>query len=138
MKKLLFVAAAFVLSTAVYAQKTDNVIKFPGLVHDFGKIKQGVPATFDFEFTNVSGKPVVIENASATCGCTTPKWPQTPVMAGKKEKVNVGYNAASAGAFTKDISVKIAGVEAPIVLTIKGEVLSAEAYESYVKAKSKN
>lgn len=138
MKKLLFVAAAFLLSTALFSQKTDNVIKFPGLVHDFGKIKQGVPATFDFEFTNVSGKPVVIENASATCGCTTPKWPQTPVMAGKKEKVNVGYNAASAGAFTKDISVKIAGVDTPVVLTIKGEVLSAEAYEAYVKEKSKN
>lgn len=133
MKQLFLVAAALIFTNAVSAQQDQKTIKFPDLVHNFGKIKQGVPATFDFEFTNISGKPVVIEQASATCGCTTPKWPQTPVMAGKKEKINVGYNAAGIGSFTKDITVKVAGVDTPVILTIKGEVLSAEAYETYVK-----
>jgi hypothetical protein len=138
MKQLLLVAAVLVLTNAVSAQQDQKTIKFPDLVHNFGKIKQGVPTTFDFEFTNVSGKPVVIEQASATCGCTTPKWPQSPVMPGKKEKINVGYNAAGVGSFTKDITVKIAGVDTPVILTIKGEVLSVEAYDTYIKEKSKN
>ena len=137
MKKLLFVAAAFVLSSAVMAQsKAEDVVKFHELKYDFGKLKQGVPATYDFEFKNISEKPVVVETASATCGCTTPKWPQAPVMSGKKDKINVGYNAASAGAFTKSITVKLAGVDAPVTLTITGEVLTAEAYDAYVKENS--
>jgi hypothetical protein len=139
MKKFFLLTAVSFLFITLSAQTSgDKVIKFPDLVHDFGKIKQGVPATFDFEFTNISGKPVVIENASASCGCTTPKWPQAPVMAGKKEKINVGYNAASVGAFSKTITVKVAGVEAPVTLTINGEVLTAEAYDTYIKEKGKS
>ena len=109
-KLLLFVAAAFTMSSAVTAQataqtKAEDFVKFHELKYDFGKIKQGVPTTFDFEFKNITDKPLVVESASASCGCTTPKWPQTPVMAGKKEKINVGYNAAGAGAFSKTITV---------------------------------
>jgi len=134
MKKLFLLSALSFFSFVVFGQtKAEEVIKFPELVHDFGKIKQGVPTTFDFEFKNVSEKPVVIENAAATCGCTTPKWPQAPVMAGKKEIINVGYNAANVGAFSKTITVKLAGVDTPLTLTISGEVLTSEAYDAYVK-----
>ena len=134
MKKLFLLSALSFFSFVVFGQtKAEEVIKFPELVHDFGKIKQGVPTTFDFEFKNVSEKPVVIENAAATCGCTTPKWPQAPVMAGKKEIINVGYNAANVGAFSKTITVKLAGVDTPLTLTISGEVLTTEAYDAYVK-----
>ncbi|HJS54331.1 MAG TPA: DUF1573 domain-containing protein [Chitinophagaceae bacterium] len=134
MKKLFLLSALSFICFAVFAQsKAEDVVKFPELVHDFGKIKQGVPTTFDFEFKNVSEKPVVVANASASCGCTTPKWPQAPVMAGKTEKINVGYNAANVGAFSKTITVKLAGVDSPVTLTISGEVLTSEAYDAYVK-----
>jgi hypothetical protein len=138
MKKILFFATAFVISAAVMAQtKAEDLVKFTELKYDFGKMKQGVPATHDFVFSNISNKPVVIETATASCGCTTPKWPQAPVMAGKDDKINVGYNATSVGAFSKTITVKLAGVDAPITLTITGDVLTAEAYDTYVKEKSK-
>jgi len=134
MKKLLFIAAAFVLSSAAFSQtKAEETIKFSGLAHDFGKIKQGVPVTFDFQFANIADKPVVIESASASCGCTTPKWPQAPIMAGKTDLINVGYNAANIGAFSKSITVKIAGVDAPLTLTISGEVLAADAFDAWTK-----
>ena len=134
MKKLLFIAAAFVISSAAFSQtKAEETIKFSGLAHDFGKIKQGVPVTFDFQFANIADKPVVIESASASCGCTTPKWPQAPIMAGKKDLINVGYNAANLGTFSKPITVKIAGSDSPVILTISGEVLAADAFDAYVK-----
>lgn len=139
MKKFLFIATAFLLSSVAFSQtKAEDYVKFPGLAHDFGKIKQGVPVTFDFEFKNVAEKPVVVESATASCGCTTPKWPQAAIMAGKSDKINVGYNAAGVGAFTKTITVKLAGVDTPLVLTINGEVLTAEAYDAYVKEKGKS
>lgn len=135
MKQLFFIAAAFLLSTAVWAQKADEVIKVNTEKHDFGKIKQGVPVDYYFEVTNTTNKPVVIENAWASCGCTVPEYPKEPIAPGKTAKLKVQYNAASMGHFEKDVSVKVAGVESPKVIKITGDVLSAEAYEAYVKEK---
>lgn len=126
------------LSTAVFAQssvKAEDLVSFKEKVYDFGKIKQGVPVTHDFEFTNVSNKPLVIESATASCGCTTPTWPQAPVAKGKTDKIKAGFNAAAPGAFTKQITIKVAGANAPMTLTIKGEVLNADAYAQFEKSK---
>lgn len=136
MKNFLLALSVMLFSTAVLGQKkADEVVKFKETVYDFGKIKQGVPVTHDFEFTNISDKPVVIENATASCGCTTPTWPQAPIAKGKADKVKAGFNAAAPGAFTKQITVKLAGVDLPTQLTIKGEVLNAEAYSKLEKSK---
>lgn len=138
MKKLLLIAAVCIFSASAFAQtKVDDMVKFTELKYDFGKIKQGSPVTYDFVFTNISGKPVVVQSATASCGCTTPKWPTEPVLGSKKDKINVGYNAANAGSFTKTITVTVAGADAPVTLTISGEVLTAEAYDAYAKEKSK-
>ena len=32
-----------------------------------------------FEIKNISDKPVVVENASASCGCTVPEKPEKPI-----------------------------------------------------------
>lgn len=71
------------------------MIRFKEMKFNFGKIKQGVPVNHEFEFTNVGTTPLTIENATASCGCTTPSWPQAPIMAGKNEKIKAGYNAAA-------------------------------------------
>ncbi len=77
MKNIFLALSMMFLSTAIFAQskKAEDVVKFKEVVYDFGKIKQGVPVTHDFEFTNISAKPVVVENATASCGCTIPSWP---------------------------------------------------------------
>src|SRR5688572_28614549 len=49
---------------------TKNPVEFTEMTYSFGKIPQGVPATHTFTFKNTSGAPVIIENASAQCGCT--------------------------------------------------------------------
>lgn len=127
MKKLFLALFIFGISSAVFAQsdvkKADEVVKFKEMKHDFGKIKQGVPVTFDFVFTNVGETPVIIENASASCGCTTPTWPQQPIMKGKSDKIKAGFNAASPGVFEKGIFVKVKGYDYPIEIKITGEVL---------------
>ncbi len=127
MKKLFLALFIFGFSSAVFAQsdvkKADEVVKFKEMKHDFGKIKQGVPVTFDFVFTNVGETPVIIENASASCGCTTPTWPQQPIMKGKSDKIKAGFNAASPGVFEKGIFVKVKGYDYPIEIKITGEVL---------------
>ena len=126
MKKLLFLAAAFITGFGAMAQqKSDEVLKVSVDKHDFGKIKQGVPVTTFFTLTNTSDKPIVIENAWAGCGCTTPEYSKEPIPAGGTSKLKVGYNAAAMGHFEKDVNIKLAGVTDTKVVKITGEVVPA-------------
>lgn len=128
MKKLLFLASAFVVAIGAMAQtKADEVIKVSAEKYDFGKIKQGVPVTTYFTLTNTTDKPVVIENAWAGCGCTTPEYSKEPIPAGGTSKLKVGYNAAAMGHFEKQVNIKLAGVNEPKVVTITGEVVDANS-----------
>jgi hypothetical protein len=140
MKKLFLFASALVLSVGLFAQakKADDVIKFKETAYDFGKIKQGTPVTHDFDFTNISSSPVIIESAVPSCGCTTPVKPEGAIAKGKDDKIKAGFNAASAGPFNKTITIKVAGVDMPLQLRITGEVLTAEAYAQYVAGKGKS
>lgn len=128
MKKLLFIAAAFVVSISAMAQqKADDLIKMNAEKHDFGKIKQGVPVTTTFTITNTTNKPLVIENAWASCGCTTPEYAKEPIAPGGSTKLKVGYNAAAMGTFTKPVYIKLAGIDEPKQLNITGEVVDANS-----------
>src|SRR4051812_43371849 len=111
MKKIFLLAAAFVTGFASFAQqKPDEVIKLNIEKYDFGKIKQGTPVTTYFDVTNISDKPVYIENAWAGCGCTTPEYSKEPFAPKGNSRIKVGYNAAAMGHFEKDVNVKLAGV----------------------------
>ena len=91
MKTLMLALSVMLFTTAAFSQvKADALVNFKETTYDFGKIKQGVPVNHEFAFTNVSSKPVVIESATASCGCTTPTWPQAPIAQGKSDKLKAG------------------------------------------------
>jgi len=119
MKKLLLVAFLF-SCLGVFAQSS---AEFKVVKHNFGKIKHNVPATYTFKFINKSNKPLIIENAVAGCGCTTPEYPKQPIAQGKEGTIKVTYNAATMGVFTKDVTVKFVNDKQPVVLNIIGEVV---------------
>lgn len=133
MKKLLMMAAALIVTASAMAQKADDVIKVSTEKFDFGKIKQNVPVTTYFEVKNTSSKPVVIENAWGSCGCTTPEVPKEPIMPKSSTKLKVQYNAAALGSFNKDVYIKLAGIDEPKNIKIVGEVLDASAYDAAKK-----
>ena len=131
MKKIMLAITAVVVSATLFAQtnttavkKAEDVIKFKELSHNFGKIKHNVPVTYFFEFKNISDKPLVVENASASCGCTVPERPEKPIMPGETGKLKVQFNAAAVGPISKDVYVKFAGIEQTKTLKITGEVLA--------------
>jgi hypothetical protein len=138
MKNILLLIAAFTFTLVGFAQSTaDSVIKIAPK-YDFGKIKQGVPVEYSFEIKNISDKPIVVENSWATCGCTTPEKITEPIMPGATAKLKVQYNAAAVAPFTKDVYIKLAGIDQPKTVQITGEVLTPEAYEAYLKEKAKS
>jgi len=69
------------------------VMKFEKESHDFGKIKTGDKTTYDFKFTNTGNAPLIITDAVATCGCTKPEWPKTPVKPGENGVIHVTFNS---------------------------------------------
>lgn len=122
MKKLLFLVGLLV-GVTVFAQAPELPMKFEVTKYSFGQVPQSIPVTTTFSFTNTSDKPVVIETVTPECGCTTPEFPKTPILKGQKGIIKVTYNAVSVGKFVKNVHVKVASVQQPIMLTIDGEVI---------------
>jgi len=128
MKKFIIflVLAVFGFGLALNAQSgtssIDKVIKFSKESYDIGKIKFKEKTTFFMEFTNISNKPVVIENVMVGCGCTVAEKPTTPVLPGKTAKIKVGYDGTGApgSRFNKDVTVKVAGVADPKTVSFSG------------------
>ena len=89
--------------------------------------ENGGSVTTTFEFTNPGDGPLLILNASASCGCTRPEYPRKPVKPGKKDKITVTYNPKGRpGEFTKNVTVRtnVKGKK-KVVLKIKGNVTPA-------------
>jgi Protein of unknown function (DUF1573) len=140
MKKLLFIAAFAMVASLTMAQEKElrgtiskdevnvdvAVFTWDAASFDFGKIKQGVPVTHEFTFTNTGKSPLIIVNAQPSCGCTTPDWTKTPVPPGGSGFIKATFNAAVAGPFNKTITVTANTKEGSTYLTIKGEVVVAE------------
>jgi len=126
MKKILFAFCFLILgSTVAMAQDDNNPVpsaKFSELKHSFGNIPQGIPASTVFTYKNIGKQPLVIETATASCGCTSPEFQKIPVLPGKEGEVKVTYNAAAPGSFTKFVYVKFANNPKPALLKIDGVV----------------
>ncbi|MFD2932895.1 DUF1573 domain-containing protein [Spirosoma flavum] len=62
-------------------------------IHDFGTLTEGDTVEHIFAFTNTGEFPLIINNITASCGCTTPDWPREPVAPGAKSSVRVRFNS---------------------------------------------
>jgi len=106
----------------------DDKISFNETEHDFGTIgERNGSVTCDFVLTNNSAVPILITNATASCGCTRPVWTKEPIEPGKKGTVSVTYNPLGRVApFDKPVMVYINTLSKPMSLKIKGTVVAGE------------
>ena len=113
---------------AVAMMAQQPVITFEKTDHDFGKINEADgKVTTIFTFKNEGMEPLVLSNVRASCGCTTPKWTQKPVMPGKTGEIGVRYNTNNVGGFTKTVTITSNAVnEARVVVKIKGNVVQPD------------
>ncbi len=105
--KRLCICAAMALLCAASGMAQE--IRFNKTTHDFGKFPAKKPVvTCDFVFTNTGNKPLVINQAVASCGCTASEYTKTPIMPGKNGVIRVTYNGTNRfpGAFKKAITVR--------------------------------
>ena len=119
MKSKLFILGAIALTFAVSscgekkasesftadetAQQRENVIDAdtaPVLTlaeasHDFGDVTANSKVETYIKFKNEGKSPLVIRDASATCGCTVPEFPTKPIPVGGTDSIKVQYTAGN-------------------------------------------
>jgi len=111
--------------TVTPAQDPKNMpdFKFEVEEYNFGTIKQGESATYEFSFTNVGKEPLIINNATGSCGCTVPVWPKEPIKKGEKATIKVTFNSAGkSGIIDKTVTITSNAKTAQKVLHMKGNV----------------
>lgn len=77
------------------------VIKWDKDSYNFGEIPQGIPVDVVFEFTNTGNAPLIISKVEPACNCTDAIWPKTPIMPGQRGEIQVTFDAATGGKFSK-------------------------------------
>jgi hypothetical protein len=82
------------------------VMTFEETNWDFGTIQEGDVVKHTYTFTNTGKSPLIIQNATAQCGCTVPDWTRTPVAPGEKGELRVEFNSkGKAGVQSKSVTI---------------------------------
>ncbi len=103
------------------------VMTFGTSEYDFGTINEGDVVDHTFNFTNTGKTPLIINKATATCGCTVPEWPKQPIAPGSTGVIKVKFNSKN----KKNLQTKYVSISAntkPEVTRIKitGNVIPAD------------
>jgi hypothetical protein len=68
-------------------------IQFNQKTFDYGMIEQGDKVQHQFTFTNTGNADLIIKNAQASCGCTTPSYPFVPIKPGETGIIGVTFSS---------------------------------------------
>ena len=105
------------------AAKNLPVMTFDKSEHDFGTIEQGTPQETVFTFTNTGNAPLIITNATSSCGCTVPEYPKNkPIAPGETGEMLVKFNGAGQNQVTKTVTVSANTEKGSELLRIKAFV----------------
>lgn len=117
-----------VAATKADTPKVDGAgMLFENETIDYGTLPHNADGKREFVFVNNGTKPLIITNATGSCGCTVPSFPKEPIAPGARAVIGVKYATDRVGAFTKTVTVTSnAEGAASKVLTIKGTILPDE------------
>lgn len=105
------------------AAKSLPVMTFEEKEFDFGTIEQNTPQEHTFVFTNTGEAPLIITNASSSCGCTIPDYPKdTPIQPGEKGELVVKFNGSGMNQVIKTVTLNTNTAKGQEMLRIKAFV----------------
>jgi len=92
--------------------------------YDFKSVKEGEIVEYNYRFKNIGNKPLVIQDAVASCGCTVPEKPDHAIAPGETGYIKVKFNSdRRPGQAHKTITINSnARPEFPLLI-LKGEVI---------------
>ena len=74
-------------------QSGKPVVQFYNMTHNYGKIEQGDKVEYKFKFKNIGTSELVVNDATATCGCTMPSYPFIPIGPGEEGYIGVVFDS---------------------------------------------
>jgi len=121
---------SFLMLFVFFSLSAQPKLAFDKTQHDFGKVNEGDgPATHDFTFKNTGTTPLIIQNVSTTCGCTTPEWTKEPIRPGATGFIKVSYDVKGRpGAIDRSITVHSNSTPPTVSLRIVGEVIPVDRH----------
>lgn len=100
-------------------------VEFAETAFDFGQVKEGEVVEHVYAFTNTGTSPVILSRVSASCGCTTPSYTQTPILPGKTGEIKVSFDSnGQVGKQQKIVTVVSNAENGVTTIQLKGEVLA--------------
>jgi hypothetical protein len=105
------------LQKAEAATKTS--MSFDKMKIDFGKIKEDSENAATFIVTNTGKNPLIIERVDASCGCTTAKKPEKPILPGKSDKIEVVFHPKVGQLDTQEKTVTVTANTDPSIVVLK-------------------
>lgn len=102
-------------------------------VFDFGTVREGMRAPVRFRITNISRENCRIESIRTFAACVQTRPPADPVL-GAGESLDLEYVFESLGyggvAVDKAIEIHYKGPDSPLILRVRGRVLSLEPFQA--------
>ncbi|MDP3352730.1 MAG: DUF1573 domain-containing protein [Flavobacteriaceae bacterium] len=135
MKKIILTFLVFVSVLSLKAQEVKSdvavdanapVFQFETDIMDYGKIVENSDGVRKFKFKNVGKSDLLITSVSSSCGCTVPNFPKEAIQPGSSGEIEIKYNTAILGGFTKVITVFSNASEPQKMLRLKGIVSKVE------------
>jgi hypothetical protein len=75
---------------------------------DYGNIENGSDRVRKVKFTNTGNEPLVINSATASCGCTVPSPPKDPILPGESATIDISYDTSRPGPINKTVTIRTA------------------------------
>jgi hypothetical protein len=99
-------------------------ITFEKMRYDFGTIEEGDVISHTFKFFNTGTGDLVISDATATCGCTRPDFPFTPIAPQEAGTINVSFNSTGKnGKQRKPITIISNATDKRMTVYLQGNVV---------------
>ena len=107
----------------VLASKDSTTVQIIDSSYNFGKVADGEKVEYSYRFRNTGTKPLVVVQATASCGCTVPQKPEKPVMPGEIGFIKIVFDSKNrVGNAHKTITVESNAKPEFPPLTLTGDV----------------
>ena len=116
---------------------SQNSLHFEDNNKNFGKVNEGAPISFYYHFTNVSQKPVIINDYKVTCSCTKARLPEKPILPNHSDSIRVDFDTNEKIGFQKR-TVILKTSAGDYTLLFKGRVKATEETKELYRQLKKN
>jgi len=123
MKKILLLQIFSIFILINLNAQNKAILAADEMTYNFGTVYMGEKVEHSFQFVNKGNIPLIIYEATSSCGCTVPEKPNKPIMPGKTGEVKIVFDSAGrSGMQHKNVVVKSNTEPAYTTFYLNGEV----------------